>query len=81
MTSWTMPGGKLAGVAAGDLAQLGGLDEHHAAGERDPVGADDVDRVALAEAPGDVDDAGRQQAVGPVGQRLAGAVVDGDGAG
>ena len=43
-------GREVAGVAAGDAAQLGGLDEHHAAGERDAVGAGDVDGVALAEA-------------------------------
>ena len=53
---------EVAGVPAGHPAQLGGLDEHHAAGEGDPVGADDVDGVALAEAAGDVDDARRQQA-------------------
>ena len=60
---------EVAGVAPGDLAQLGGLDEHHAPGERDAVGADDVDGVALAEAPGDVDDAGR--AAGSSGARRA----------
>ena len=72
---------EVAGVAAGDLAQHGGLDEHHAPGERDAVGADDVDRVALAEASGDVDDAGRQQARLALDERPPGAVVDGDRAG
>ena len=61
----------------GHLAQLRRLDEDHAPGERDPVGADDVDGVALAEAAGDVDDAGGEQAGLALDQRPAGPVVDG----
>ena len=47
----------------------------------DAVGADDVDGVALAEAPGDVDDAGRQQARLALDERPPGPVVDGHRAG
>ena len=78
MTSWAMPGGQVARVVAGDAAQLGGLDEHHPAGERHAVGAGDVDGVAGGEAARHVDDAGRQQARLALDERPAGAVVDGD---
>ena len=81
MTSWTMPAGQVAGVAAGDAAQLSGLDEHHAAGEGDALGVGDVDRVPGTERARHLDDARRQQARLALDQRPPGPVVDDDGAG
>ena len=70
-------GREVARAAAGDVAERGGVDRHHPAGEHRTVWRADVDSVAGAEAPDDVDHAGREQARPPLDERPPSAVVDG----
>ena len=81
MTSWTMPGGRSLVWRPATLRSCAASTKTMPRANGDAVGADDVDGVALAEAPGDVDDAGRQQAGLALDERPARPVVDGDRAG